>query len=708
MALNQFTNLNFEDIKTSIKDYLRQNSNFSDFDFEGSNLSVLINTLAYNTYITAYNTNMVANESFIDSATLRENVVSLARNIGYVPRSKRAAVATVSINVTGISTTNTSISIDEGVIANSGVNGVNFTYSLPQRITAPSVFGESNGFLQIYQGQLLEKQWVVNLSQANQRYVLPNDSIDTSTLRVYIRESESSTIETEYKEIDSIVGITSTSNTFLIQETSDEKYELLFGDGIFGKKLQANNVIRATYIKTDGKEGNGASVFNFVGAIKDESGALIPTAVARLRVLTPSENGDDIESVQSIRNYAPRRFAAQNRAVTATDYEALLPSIYPNIESVSAYGGEDLNPPQYGRVFIAAKPRNGNFLAESTKTDLLRSLKSYSVAGIVPSFIDLKFLYVELDSYIYYNTNFVGDSDTLRSKITDSVNQYSKSGELNKFGGRFKYSKMTSVIDGVDNSITSNITNVLIRRNLKSMINVFTQYELCFDNQFYNELDSYNIKSTGFSVSGIDGTVYIADKVVQGSNTGNLFLFKLTDDIDVEIVSTNVGTVDYKKGEILINTINITSTLLPENIIEIQAVPLSNDVLGRKELFLQLSTEKSNFTMRQDLISSGANVSGTRFDVQSSYSNGNKVRGAIVTSSSGIGKLVGYVNGQPYYGEFHSMPDGTKMTGSTHSVNSVQIRDTLNFVSPVNTSSTTTSSTSSSTSSSPSNYSSGY
>ena len=199
MALNQFTNLNFEDIKTSIKDYLRQNSNFSDFDFEGSNLSVLINTLAYNTYITAYNTNMVANESFIDSATLRENVVSLARNIGYVPRSKRAAVATVSINITGISTTNTSISIDEGVIANSGVNGINYTYSLPQRVTAPSEMGESNGFLQIYQGQLLEKQWTVNLSQSNQRYVLPNDSIDTSTLRVYIKENASSNIETEFK-----------------------------------------------------------------------------------------------------------------------------------------------------------------------------------------------------------------------------------------------------------------------------------------------------------------------------------------------------------------------------------------------------------------------------------------------------------------------------------------------------------------------------
>ena len=704
MALNQFTNLNFEDIKTSIKDYLRQNSNFTDFDFEGSNLSVLINTLAYNTYITAYNTNMVANESFIDSATLRENVVSLARNIGYVPRSKRAAVATVAINITGLSTTNTAISIDEGVIANSGINGTNFTYSLPDRVTAASNFGEADGALLIYQGQLLEKQWTVNLSQANQRYVLPNDSIDTSTLRVFIKESASSTIETEFKAIDSIVGITSSSNTFLIQETSDEKYEVLFGDGIFGKKLESGNVIRATYIKTDGKEGNGAVNFNFVGAVKDENGALVSNAVVRLRTLTPSENGDDIETVQSIRNYAPRRFAAQNRAVTATDYEALLPSIYPNIESVSAFGGEDLNPPQYGRVFIAAKPRNGNFLAESTKTNLLKSLKSYSVAGIVPSFVDLKFLYVELDSYIYYNSNFVGDSNSLRSRVTDAVEQYGKSGELNKFGGRFKYSKMTSVIDGVDDSITSNITRVLIRRNLKALTNVFTQYELCFDNQFYNELDDFNIKSTGFSVSGVDGTVYLADQVTKGSNIGRIFLFKITDATEIEVVIENFGTVDYKKGEILINTVNITSTLLPENIIEIQAVPLSNDVLGRKELFLQLSTEKSNFTARQDLISSGANVSGTRFDIQSSYSNGNKVRGAIVSSSSGFGKLVGYVNGQPYYGEFHTMTDGTKMTGSSHSVNSVQIRDNLSTITPVTTSSNTSSSTSSSSSSSSSGY----
>ena len=699
MALTQFTNLNFEDIKTSIKSYLRQNSKFTDFDFEGSNLSILLNTLAYNSYITAYNTNMVANESFIDSATLRENVVSLARNIGYTPRSKRAAVGVVRFNFAGISSTAASVSIQPGVFANAGFDQKNYLFSLAEKLTVPANNGKATGAALIHQGQYLEKKWTIDLSQPNQTYVLPNNGIDLSTLNVTVQNSASDTTVTNFKAVDSIVGIDGNSNIYLTQETTDEKYEIIFGDGIFGKKLETGNVVTASYIVTDGPTGNGAKYFNFAGTVKDDSGADVNTLEVDIRTLRAAEGGDDIESVESIRNYAPRRYAAQNRAVTATDYEALLPSIYTNIESVSAFGGEDLNPPQYGRVFIAAKPRNGNFLPDSTKTSILKSLKSYSIAGIVPSFVDLKFLYVELDSYIYYNTNFVGAPDTLKTNVIDAVSEFGKQADLNKFGGRFKYSKMTSVIDGVDDSITSNITNVIIRRNLKSLIDQFTQYELCFDNEFYHELDSYNIKSTGFSVSGVDGTVYIADKVVPGSDIGNLFLFKLTDAVDVEIVSTNFGTVDYKKGEIIINTVNITSTLLPENIIEIQAVPLSNDVLGRKELYLQLSSDKSNFTMRQDLISSGANVSGTRFDVQSSYSNGNKVRGAIVSSASGTGGLlVGYVNGQAYYGPFHTMSDGTKMTGSVHSVNSVQIRDTLTAITPVNTSSSSTSSSSSSSS----------
>jgi len=626
MALTQFTNLNFEDIKSSIKDYLRENTNFSDFDFEGSNLTVIINLLAYNSYITAYNTNMVVNESFIDSATLRENIVSLARNIGYVPRSKRAAVAQIEYQVSGIATSNATVTFEPGLIANSLVSDKNFLFSIPEKFVSATSEGVTEGTLTIFQGQYLEKSWTVDNNQPNARYILPNSDIDTSTLRVKVKEDSSSTTVTEYKLVDNIIGVTSTSNIYLIQETTDEKYEILFGDGIFGRKLQSGNIIEASYIKTDGKDANGANFFNFVGTISDENGANITSFQPIISSRVPAENGDDIETVQSIRNYAPRRYAAQNRAVTASDYEAILPSIYPNIESVSAYGGEDLNPPQFGRVFIAAKPRNGAFLAESTKKQLLQSLKNYSVAGIVPSFINLKYLYVEVDSYVYYNPNFVGDPNNLKANVVSSITQYAQSEELNKFGGRFKYSNFTSLIDEVDTSITSNITTVRIRRNLSALINQFANYELCFDNEFFRGNDEYNIKSTGFNVSGIDDVVYVADRVVAGSTIGNLFLFTLNNNSEPVIVSTKFGTVNYETGELLIDTVNITSTVLPDNIIEIQAIPMSNDVLARKELYLQLDVSKSNFFMRLDSISSGANTSGTRYQPQSSYQNGKKTR----------------------------------------------------------------------------------
>lgn len=626
MALTQFTNLNFEDIKASIKDYLRANSNFSDYDFEGSNLSVIINLLAYNSYITAYNTNMVVNETFIDSATLRENVVSLARNIGYVPRSKRAAKATVSFYVSGISTNTDTISFQPGVIANGSVSDVNYIFSIPEKVTVAAKNGVSFGSLEIYQGQYLENSWLVNNSQPNQRYIIPNDSVDTSTLRVTVKNTSTDTTSTEYNLVDNILGITSTSNIYLIQETTDEKYEILFGDGVFGEKLESGNVITASYIKTNGKDGNGVSDFRFAGNISDEDGATINTFFADLSTQVPSENGDEIEPVESVKYYAPRLYSSQHRAVTASDYEAILPTLYPNIQSVSAFGGEDLNPPQYGRVFIAAKPRNGSFLSDFTKKQLLQSLKNYSVAGIVPQFIDLKYLYVEIDSYIYYNTNFVGDPNNLKSDVISAITSYANGSELNQFGGRFKYSKIVSLVDGVNTAITSNITTVRIRRNLVAKIDQFAQYELCFDNSFYAGKKNYNIKTTGFSVQGISGTCYFSDEVVNGSSIGNLFLFQETSDTEINIISTKFGTVNYETGEILIDTVNITSTVQPDNIIEVQAVPMSNDVLARKELYLQLDVSKSNFYMKQDSISSGANTSGTRFETQSSYQNGKKTR----------------------------------------------------------------------------------
>ncbi len=626
MALQQFTNLNFEDIKTSIKDYLRENSNFSDMDFEGSNLSVIVNLLAYNSYLTAYNTNMVVNETFIDSATLRENVVSLARNIGYVPRSKRAASCKCTFNIVGLSSATTQINFQPGLIGNGSVSNVNYLFSIPEEITASANNGVSNGTFDIYQGQFLQTTFTIDESQPNQRFIIPNASVDTSTIRVNIRENNASTTKTEYKQVDNIIGITSTSNIFLLQETTDEKYEVLFGDGIFGNKLTNGNIVDVTYIKTEGKNGNGVSGLSFGGTISDQDAVTLNGYNGFLTPHGKAENGDDIEDVRSVRYYAPRMYSAQYRAVTASDYEAIIPSVYPNIESISSFGGEELDPPKYGRVYIAAKPKNGSFLSEFTKKQILGSLKNYSVAGIVPELIDLKFLYVEIDSYVYYNANFIGDTESLKTNVVSSLTDYATGIELNKFGGRFKYSKIQAMIDTVDTSITSNITTVRIRRDLAAAIDQWAQYELCFDNEFYHEDNNYNIKSTGFTVSGIDGTVYFSDKHIAGTDKGNLFLFKITSDTEISILSDSFGSVDYKKGEVIIDTVNITSTVQPNNIIEVQAIPLSNDVLARKELYLQFDVSKSNFFMREDSISSGANTSGTRYNPQSSYQNGKKTR----------------------------------------------------------------------------------
>ena len=625
MALQQFTNLNFEDIKSSLKDYLRENSNFSDMDFEGSNLSILINTLAYNSYITAYNTNMVVNETFIDSATLRENVVSLARNIGYVPRSKSAAKTKVDYFISGISTSTSTMVFESGVVANGSVSNANYIFSLPEEVTGTVSDGISQGTIEICQGQYLESQFVIDNSQPNQRFVLPNSDIDTSTIKVKVFESSSSSTSTEYNLATNIIGITSTSNIFLLQETTDERYELLFGDGVFGEKLESGNIVNVTYIKTSGKDGNGVAGFKFAGTLSDQDGATLDDFTATLNAQYPSENGDDIENLDSVRYYAPRVYSSQHRAVTASDYEAIIPSVYSNIESVSAYGGEELTPPQYGRVFISAKPKNGSFLSDFTKKDILSSLKNYSVAGIVPTFVDLKFLFVEIDTYIYYNPNFAGNAETLKTSVVNSLASFATGKELNQFGGRFKYSKVLSLIDNVDNSITSNITTVRIRRNLVSKINQFTQYELCFLNSFYCNEDSFNIKSTGFTVSGVSGTCFFTDQKIDSTN-GKLILFQILTDDSIKVLSNSFGTVDYKKGEIIIDTVNVTSTALTNNIIEVEANPDSNDILARNELYLQFEVSKSNFYMRKDSIASGADTSGSRFNPQSSYQIGKRTR----------------------------------------------------------------------------------
>jgi hypothetical protein len=624
MAFTDFTNLDFDQIRTSIKDYLRANSTFTDFDFEGSNFSILIDVLAYNSYLTAYNTNMVANEAFLDSATIRENVVSLARNIGFVPLSRRASKASISFIVAGINPQVKTATLKAGVVCTGNLDNTSYIFSIPEDVTVGVANQEaifSN--VDIYEGTYLTKTFTVDTSQPNQKYIIPNPYVDTSTIRVNVNSG--GTID-EYSAVDSIVGINSTSQIFLIQEVSDEKYELFFGDGIFGKKLSNSNQVNVSYIVTNGPTGNGASNFTFSGTIKDNTDATISANIGVVVTNTASQNGDNIQSTESVRYYAPRLYSAQNRAVTASDYEALLPSIYPNIESVTAYGGEELTPPQYGKVFIAAKPKNSDYLSEITKESILNSLKKYTVAGIQPVFVDINTLYIELDSTVYYNSNYVGSVNNLQSQITNSLTTYSQSTDLNKFGGRFKYSKALRIIDATNTSITSNITKVKIRRNLGALINEPANYYVCFENKFHTDADGYNIKTTGFYVNGQSDVVYISDSPNTDMKTGRLFLFSIDSKNNIIIKSNNIGSIDYTTGILNIDNITVTSTLKPNDIIEIEAIPESNDIIAKKSIYLILDIGKSIVSVEKDLISSGENTSGSNFTPESSYLSGTKIR----------------------------------------------------------------------------------
>ena len=641
MPFTKFTNLDFDQIKTSIKDYLRTNSDFTDFDFEGSNFSVLIDTLAYNTYITAFNSNMVVNESFLDSATVRENVVSLARNIGYVPRSKSAAKATISFDIDSNDTTEVStVTLKAGLVCIGSSNDITYTFSVPEDITTTVIpqfdgGGSRTGYtasfnsIEVFQGTLIRKSFTVDGS-LDQRFILDNPSIDTSTIVVYVKDDPSGADKgTLFTQVDNILNIDSNSPTFLIQEVQDEKYELLFGDGIFGRKIENGKTINVTYLVTDGREGNGPAFFSYAGNIENDSGSTSTlTSTPTISVVSAASNGGDIESVDSIKYFAPRLYSSQYRAVTARDYEAIIQQIYPNTESVSVVGGEEIDPPQFGTVFITIKPKNGDFVSDFDKTQILSDLKNYSLTGINQKIVDLKVLHIELESFIYYDSSRVKSVNELKTRVTNGLTTYSRSTDVNKFGGRFKYSKILSVIDNIEDSITSNITRIRIRRNLNALLNQFAQYEICFGNQFNVKSEGLNIKSTGFKISGVSETVFLTDTPSADKQTGIVSIVK-RDIVDGQkiIIVENAGTVDYIKGEINLTTINITSTDKPNNIIEIQAFPESNDVIGLEDLYLKFNIESSSINMVKDTISSGDQISGVGYKVTSSYTNGDLIRG---------------------------------------------------------------------------------
>ena len=643
MPLVNFANLDFDQIKTTIKDYLRSNSNFTDYDFEGSNLSTIIDVLAYNTYITSYNANMVSNEVFIDSATLRENVVSLARNIGYTPTSKKAAKANISffVDTTSYSSTPQTVTLNKGLVCTTNVfNNESFTFAVLDDITV-SVNQNLATFenIEITEGIYITTNFTVNSFDPNQRFILPNSNIDTQSIRVTVKPSKLSNTSRKYRKSESLFEIDGESAIYFCQEIENERYELIFGDGVFGKKLESPSFIEVSYLITNGESANGIGSFDFSGKLtSSRDGVNLTAGISLLATDNIAAGGKNIETIESIKKYSTRIYSSQNRAVTSADYEAILPTIYPEADSVSAFGGEELTPPQFGKVFVSVKPTNGAYLSGQIKENIKSQIKKYSVSGIVVDIIDLKYLYIEPNITAYYNANLAKSANSITTIVSDNVETYSKSAEINKFGARFKYSKFLNLIDGSSEGITSNITTITMRRDLRVALNSFAEYEICYGNRFFVKEGGYNIKSSGFNIAGISATVYLTDMPDDNHEKGTIDIFALDSPTQPRIVKKSVGVIDYIKGEIKLSPINITNTVIQKGfpLIEISAIPYSNDVIGLQDLYLQIDLNQTEVTSKPDNIASGVDVSGSNYLVTSSYTNGSLVRGGPVYATESV------------------------------------------------------------------------
>ena len=643
MSLINFTNLDFNEIKTTLRDYIQSNSDFTDYDFEGSNLSTILDVLAYNTYITSYNANMISNEVFIDSATLRENVVALARNIGYLPRSRKASRTTVNffVDISSVSPTPANLTLKAGPVASTGgsFNNQSFVFGIPEDITVSVVDGiASFDDIEIFEGSYLTQTYVYSSRNPFQKFILPNIGIDLDSLVVSVRPSAQSSVSTKYSRQDELFDsvtkstINKNSNIYFIQEVEGEQYEVIFGDGVFGKALEDGNVVEMSYIVSSGSDGNGVSSFSFAGSISYIRNSVQISVTSGISLITPnlpSSGGESIESVESIRRFAPQIYATQNRALSAGDYETLIPNkIYPETESISVFGGEELVPPQYGKVFISIKPRNGDFVPNLIKQNIRRSLKRYAVAGIVPEILDLKYLFIETSSKVYYNTNLAPSASFVSTKVQRDLTAYAESSELNKYGARFKYSRFLKVIDSSHESVTSNITTVEMRRDLRLAISEVAEYAIDFGNEFHiQSMNGFNIRSSAFRVLNINTDVYLYDTPDSTGEKGQISLFSLNEGSSTPVIQRrNIGVIDYKKGRITLDPINIVSGKTKDNvqIMEISATPESNDIIGLQDLYLQL--DSSLVDMVVDEISSGADPSGSTYTVTTSYKNGNIIR----------------------------------------------------------------------------------
>jgi len=596
MPYTQLNNLDFADIKTALKDYMRAQTDFTDYDFEGSAISQILDVMAYNTYYTAFNTNMVVNETFLDSATLRDNVVSIAKQLGYTPKSITAPQAAVDMVLTFTGTAPAEVSLKAGSGFVTNYDGSLYRYILKDdnKVSVVNKVATFTG-VPIYEGSQLVSNTVVDTSIKNQRFIIENAGIDTNTLNVRVYQAANSSIFTDYKVANNILDIGATDKVYFINEIEDEKYEIFFGDGVLGKKLEDNNVVQLSYIVTNGTATNGAKTFTFNGLMEDENGTTItlPFAVSSLTTSSKASGGADIETIDKIKYNAPKFYGSQNRAVTGNDYKAIVRNLYPATSDVIVFGGEDQEPPAYGKVFLSVKPTEAAALSSFTKNELTSELKKYTVASIRPEFVDPSILYLELTSNIYYTgTKTQLLPLEIATKASNAIVEYLKTSQTEKFNGKFRYSKFIGVIDNSDISINSNDTNITMRKDFIAQINTSAFYEVCYQNPFLVDCNNPVVSSTGMTVFEFPTyTSYLEDR------DGKIVLYRL-DPVsgDKILLNDSVGTVDYVKGEIMMTDLTILKGTFSDNRIELRVKPANKDIEVKREAYLDVDVSKSKFT----------------------------------------------------------------------------------------------------------------
>jgi hypothetical protein len=618
MASNKLevSDFDFDAVKANLKTFLQSQTEFQDYNFEGSGFAILLDILAYNTHYLGFNANMLANEMYLDSADIRKNIVSIAKMLNYTPSSVKSPVANIDIEVNDA--TGSTLTLTKGTVFTTTVSGVGYQYITNEDYTitpANGVFNFSN--VDIYEGTLVTFRYTVDKNDPDQRFLIQNSNADTTTLKVSVQNGSTDTTTNIYSLAGGFNNVTDTSKVYFLQEVEDGKFEVYFGDGVLGTTLSTDNIVILEYIVTNRDESNGASTFTLATTIGGFSDITITTN-------SVSQGGNAAESKESIRFNAPLNYSAQNRAVTTSDYETIVRSIYPNALSVSAWGGEDDETPVYGTVKIAIKAASGSTLTTSTKANIIKALKPYNVASVRPVIVDPETTSILITSNVKYDSRLTTKSaTTLKSDVLSALTNYN-SNTLQKFDSIFRYSKIVGLIDDTDTSIVSNITTIKIKKTFTPTLSLSTKYDVYFRNALYNPVLGYNssqggiLESSGFKVSGDTINVYFLDD----DGAGNIRRYRLSGGVRTYINNTQ-GTINYTTGQITLNSLNITTI---ENIrgetstsIELTVKPNSNDIVPVRDQIIEIDVDNSNITVEVDTFLGGSADAGIGYTTSTSY-----------------------------------------------------------------------------------------